>query len=85
MLKFLSNSFERMCTILAWLNLIIWTVIGACSGYFIATSIITVSGALIAFVTIGIAIGGAFIGLIGDTLVFGFFAQVIEIKKAVQK
>lgn len=83
MIKHLSKAFETLCDILAILNLILMAGVGAISGIVIGLKYFTPSFAIPVF-----GIGGLLIGLliayIQDVLVFGFFAQVIEIRKKLE-
>lgn len=83
MIKHLSKAFENLCDILAILNLIIMAGIGSIIGIIIGLKYFTPAFAIPIF-----GIGGMLIGLliayIHDVVVFGFFAQIIEIRKKLE-
>lgn len=83
MIKHLSKAFENLCDILAILNLLFMAGIGAILGIVIGLKYFTPAFAIPVF-----GIGGLLIGLliayIQDILIFGFFAQIIEIRKKLE-
>lgn len=82
MIKHLSKAFESLCDGLAIANLILMAGAGFFTAFFIAASYFGIPGC------VGIGFGGLLIGLIigyiVDVLTFGFFAQIIEIRKLLE-
>lgn len=84
LIKHLSKAFESLCDGLAIANLILMAGIGFFAGFF--------GGAALDFELagcIGFGVGGVIIGLIigyiVDVLTFGLYAQIIEIRKQLEK
>jgi len=83
MIKHLSKAFESLCDGLAIANLIILAGAGFFAGFFASASFHF-------DLPIGIALGaagclvGLIIGYIVDVIVFGYFAQIIEIRKLLE-
>lgn len=84
MIKHLTKAFESLCDGLAIANLILMTAAGFFAGFLISANFYLGLG-----VGIAIGCGGALIGLIlayiFDVVVFGFMAQIIEIRKLLEK
>ena len=75
MLEWLSKVFEQMCTVCVIVNFAIGGVAGGIIGSKIGDD--NASTTLLYF------IGGLLIALFVNTISFGFFAQIIEIRKKV--
>lgn len=83
MIKHLSKAFESLCDGLAIANLILMAGIMTVAGILIGAKYFLNTGAIIG------GVGGLFIGLligyIQDVLIFGFFAQIIQIRKKLEE
>lgn len=85
LMKYFAKSFEKLCGIVAVLILLISVAFGIVAGMFIADYIGYINGAMRLLIITGITIFNIFIAYIFDVLIFGFYAQIIEIRKSVQK
>lgn len=83
MLKFFASCFDAICCIGAILNLLIFGGIGAFGGYTLAEDVIYANNDIIWIFLLAIA--GIAIGFFVDIFVFGFLAQITEIRKNVEK
>ena len=85
MLNFLSKCFEKVCVIAAILVLIAFAASGALAGYSIASgSFYPDEAAFILIVIAGVVIG-LLLGFMTDTLTFGLYAQIIQIRKGIDR
>ena len=75
MLEWLSKAFEQMCTVCVIVNFIIGGVAGGIIGNKIIND--NASTTLLCF------IGGLLIAFFVNVIIFGFLAQIIEIRKKV--
>ena len=75
MLKWLSKTFETMCSACVIINFVIYGVVGGIIGDKIGNG--DISKTLLCF------IGGLLIAFFVNTINFGFLAQIIEIRKKV--
>ena len=75
MLKWLSEMFEKMCSFFVIVNFIICGIAGGIIGDKIETG--DISKTLLYF------IGGLLIAFFVNIIIFGFLAQIIEIRKKV--
>lgn len=82
MIGHLTRAFEALIDGLAIANLILMTAAGFFAGFFISANFYLAIGLCIA-IGCGGAVLGLIIGYIFDVVVFGFFAQVIEIRKLI--
>lgn len=85
LMKYFAKSFEKLCGVVAIIVSILFIGLGASLGVYLAKYIGYNDGSMFALITIGITLLSAFIAYIFNVLVFGFFAQIVEIKNELKK
>lgn len=84
MIKHLSKAFESLCDGLAIANLILMGGLGVLVGIIIGLKYFDPALAIPLF-GIGGLLLGLLIGYIQDVLIFGFFSQIIQIRKKLEE
>lgn len=84
MIKHLSKAFESLCDGLAIANLILMSGIGFFVGFLVGSSLDFEIGGCIGIGCAGVIVG-LIIAYIIDVLIFGLYAQIIEIRKQLEK
>ncbi len=82
MLKFFAKMYEKICVISAVLNFLLFGVLGAFGGYYFGEMVIYRNETQ--YAVIGLLLG-LIIALFVNVMLFGFIAQIVEIRKSLEK
>lgn len=86
LMKFYAWSFEKVCTVASVLILILGMIAGFVVGYgFIADLLNLWKQEEQIAVGVGFLLGGAALAMMFNIIVFGFIAQITEIKKSLDE
>lgn len=85
LMKYFAKSFEKLCGVVAVIIILLSIAFGIIAGLYIADYIGFYNGFMRVLVVTGITIFNLFLGYVFDVLLFGFYAQIVEIRKSLQK